>query len=105
MNTKTFEKNPMTGRLTPVIILGIIGFAAGAAILVYADSDITGWAVIVGTALGEGILIADALANLACPDCGCRLHRDRVTGKYICNPCATYWELPAKRPAAKPPSV
>lgn len=99
MREKVFERNPQTGRLVPLIILGLIGYAAGVLVILFEDSLITGLAVIAATSIGEAILIADAVSNLTCPDCGDRLHRDRKAPRpqerYICLTCDTAWTLPA----------
>jgi predicted RNA-binding Zn-ribbon protein involved in translation (DUF1610 family) len=99
MKVKTFEKNPMTGRLIPLILLGVIGYVAGVLVIVFEDSLVTGVAIIVATTIGEVILIADAVSNLSCPDCGERLHRDRKARpaeRYLCPVCDTAWEMPPK---------
>ncbi|HEY8240340.1 MAG TPA: zinc ribbon domain-containing protein [Kiritimatiellia bacterium] len=106
MQNKTFDSNPLTGRLIALTILCVVGYAAGVLIILFDESFITGVAVIVATTIGEAILIADAVSNLSCPGCGDRLHRDRKAGKhvvrYICVHCETRWELPGK---SRPPPV
>jgi predicted RNA-binding Zn-ribbon protein involved in translation (DUF1610 family) len=106
MQHKTFESNPLTGRLIALSFLCVVGYATGVWIIIFLESLSTGAAVIVATSIGEAILIADAVSNLSCPECGDRLHRDRKAPKhaerYVCLHCDITWQMPPKEKSQDP---
>lgn len=95
METKPFDRNPITGSVIRAAVLGGLGILMGVACMFLVPSGTTtGLAIIIIAALIESGLVVRAILNVSCPRCHRPLRRDAASGGYVCSTCSVTWTMP-----------
>jgi ABC-type uncharacterized transport system permease subunit len=96
METKPFPEHPFLGKILVVAITGSVGMLLGvlAILFVRPNGLLLGVALLLASSAVEIFMLFRAIGNAPCPTCGRLLKRQRSSGAFACEPCATLWTLP-----------